>query len=121
MARVFTGFLALAFIRLTRAKPTLTNGLVSNVGEYLLKAAANKLIRKNVRLIERKVVVDVIKLELVSQLRHMRSVRAHIRRHNVGDLGADRSRVWRDFLHSLHHASTSSSSSFGAYTIFKTE
>jgi hypothetical protein len=65
MARVFTGFLALAFIRPTCTKLTLTNDLVSNVGEYLLTASANKLMKKNVRLIERNVVVDVMKLELM--------------------------------------------------------
>lgn len=61
MARAVTGCLALAFDVLERAKLTLTIGLVSNVGEYLLNAAVNKLIRKSVRLIERKDVVDVMK------------------------------------------------------------
>jgi hypothetical protein len=118
MARVVAGFLALAFIRLARTRLTLTNGFVSKVGEYLLTAAANKLIRKNVRLTERKVVVDVMKLELelISELRHMRSARAHIRRHNIGESCADRSRVWCDFLlNSLHHVFRTLSLSFGLH------
>lgn len=68
MARVATGYLALALgCRCGYTSFTLTIGLVSSVGEYLLIAAANKLIRNMVMMIEREDVVDVM------ELRHMGS------------------------------------------------
>jgi hypothetical protein len=68
MARVAAGCLALALgCRLAYTTFTLIIGLASSVGEYLLIAAANKLIRNMVMMIKREEVVDVM------ELRHMGS------------------------------------------------